>query len=218
MNADICKTLIARNCHYYNANSEEYCRLTQSANMTSLHARFLSFLPLRADILDAGSGSGRDSAVFRDLGYTVTAIDSSSKMVAATRQRGINAHLVTFQSLDFCDRFDGIWASASLLHIPQCELHDVLTRFRMALRPTGVLFVSLKEGSGERIEADGRFFSYNSAASFHDRACGAGFDVLEETIAAPSIPGGPRWIQVILRSAAMATRSDCIPEGASVAA
>ncbi len=68
--------------------------------------------------------------------------------------------------MEFNACFDGIWACASLLHVPHNEVADVLHRLARALKPRGILYASLKEGKGEHIAEDGRFFSYFSLDEF----------------------------------------------------
>jgi SAM-dependent methyltransferase len=101
-------------------------------------------------------------------GNRVTAIDASPAMVQLARRRGINASVMTFQQMTFNEEFDGIWASASVLHVPHAEISDVLNRFARALNPQGILYVSLKEGQSEQIAEDGRFFSYFTLNEFSD--------------------------------------------------
>ncbi len=64
----------------------------------------------------------------------------------------------TFADVDEVASYDGIWACASLLHLPFCEIPDALGRLWSALKPGGVLYLSFKEGQGER-EKDGRHFT-----------------------------------------------------------
>jgi hypothetical protein len=76
----------------------------------------------------------------------------------SSRLTGILTQVLTFQ--EFCSppRFDGIWACASLLHVPEPELPETLTKLVAALKPGGVLYLSVKHGSGERLSDDGRLF------------------------------------------------------------
>jgi SAM-dependent methyltransferase len=94
------------------------------------------------------------------------AIDASPAMVRAACERGLDARLVIFQQMEFEACFDGIWACASLLHVPHAEKVDVLHRFARALKPNGILYVSLKEGTHEHVGEDGRFFSYLTLDGF----------------------------------------------------
>jgi SAM-dependent methyltransferase len=153
---------------FYEEHAVEYCKQTENLDLRALYDIFLRQLPPASAILDAGSGSGRDGAAFVSQGYRVTAIDSSPAMVRASRNKGLDALLITFQEMEFEECFDGIWACASLLHIPRTEMPDVLRRFARALRPRGIFYASLKEGKGERVAEDGRFFSYFSLDEFEN--------------------------------------------------
>ena len=136
--------------------------------MAAVYEPFLRELPPWAHVLDAGCGPGRNAAAFKSRGYRVTGIDASPAMVELARRSGIDAHVMTFQQMTFHEEFDGIWASASVLHVPRAELPEVLHRFARALKPEGILYVSLKEGQSERIAEDGRFFSYYTLNEFSD--------------------------------------------------
>jgi SAM-dependent methyltransferase len=199
MTQSFSKRVIRQNQEFYGDYVDQYCLATQSLNMEVLHARFASYLPRHAKILDAGCGSGRDSVAFQRLGFDVTAIDSSRDMVSVARRCGIRSEILAFQELNYHRIFDGIWASASLLHVPHDEIDDVLCRLRAALKPNGIAFISLKRGFGERVESDGRFFSYFTAGDFCQRAIRAGFDVVETVQSSPSVAAGPSWLQYILR-------------------
>jgi len=101
--------------------------------------------------------------------HTVTGsrrFDASPAMVRATQKPGVPTKLMTFQQVDFDSTFDGIWACASLLHVPRAEIEDVLHRFARALKPQGVLLITLKEGCGEGLAEDGRFFAYYQLDEF----------------------------------------------------
>jgi 2-polyprenyl-3-methyl-5-hydroxy-6-metoxy-1,4-benzoquinol methylase len=156
------------NLRYYRDHAEEYVQSTLKLDLSELHATFLQHLASGANILDAGCGSGRDSAEFLARGYRVLAIDASPEMVYAAQRLGVSATVMTFQEVQFEGEFDGIWACASLLHIARAEIGDVLTRFNRALRPGGIFFSTLKEGCGERFSEDGRFFAYYNLEEFAD--------------------------------------------------
>src|SRR5687768_2348818 len=121
---------------YYNKNAEQFYNETIDVDMTALYKPFLEHLPDKAHILDAGCGSGRDSLYFLQNGYRVTAIDASiklSKMASKLiKQSVLN---ITFQEMNFKNEFDGIWASASLLHISRRQINDVLIQMAKALKP-----------------------------------------------------------------------------------
>ncbi len=144
---------------YYDDNAEAFVSQTASANLSNLHNRFLSELPLFSRILDAGSGSGRDTLAFRQLGHDVIAMDASIEMVNATRRTaGEPVFHSTFLEFKTEEKFDGIWACASLLHVPRSELSVTFKRLLQMLKDDGVIFVSFKKGQTEQVR-NGRFFN-----------------------------------------------------------
>lgn len=145
--------------NYYNTNAEAYIAKTFSIDMTPVRERFLHYLPPLAQILDVGCGSGRDSFAFISQGHTVLAIDASEAMVKATSALGITAELMCVEEIPYVSRFDGIWCSASLLHVSKADLPSVLQRLETALKPGGIVFMSFKKGQGEVLE-DGRYFHF----------------------------------------------------------
>lgn len=152
---------------FYNTHAREYSEATLHVDLRDLYGRFLTELSPRAHILDAGCGSGRDTEAFLSRGFRVTSIDASPQLAAlASAFTGIRCEILRFQQMEFKQEFDGIWACASILHVPRTEIDDVMFRFIRALKPVGTLYVSLKEGDGERTAEDGRFFSYYTADSF----------------------------------------------------
>jgi SAM-dependent methyltransferase len=191
---------------FYQTHSNDYFKSTVSANVDTLYGPFLNQLPPKATILDAGCGSGRDTKAFLKRGYYVSAIDASSRMAElATAYTGQQCSVLSFQEMTFRNQFDGIWACASLLHVPKREMEDVIRRFIDALKPGGVLYVSLKEGEGERIAEDGRLFNYYTAESF--RKVLAAFPTVREVASwtteeiRSSQHRGP-WLNVLLKKSA----------------
>lgn len=157
---------VASNTAYYDAHADEFCKNTAGVDMSKLYAPFLREIPPGGRILDAGSGSGRDSAFFLGKGYRVLSIDASSEMVSATSKlSGQPALLMRFDEVAFDADFDGIWACASLLHVARQDLPPTLERMARALKPGGVFYLSFKYGDRERIES-GRFFTNMDEGSF----------------------------------------------------
>lgn len=144
---------------FYDKNAGSFIDQTACVDMSSLYERFCGLLPKGGSILDAGSGSGRDSLAFSRMGYEVEAFDASKEMVDATlRRAGVPTCLMSFQDIQLNRKFDGIWACASLLHVPRIELINVLNQLSRHLHPNGVLYASFKYGDTER-EKDGRYFN-----------------------------------------------------------
>lgn len=144
---------------YYERNAEAFLERTTRADVSSLYEPFLRRLPEGGHILDVGCGSGRDAAAFLKLGFRVTATDPSKAMVeASSRLTGQPTLKLAFWDLKFEREFDGIWACASLLHVPKVEMNLVLHRLIRALKPGGWIYLSFKHGDSERVE-HGRLFN-----------------------------------------------------------
>jgi SAM-dependent methyltransferase len=149
---------------YYENRAETYFAETVAVDMAPLYARYLAYVPPGGHILDAGCGSGRDALAFRRLGYSVTAFEASSALAGlASAHCGLPVEVRRFQEDDWQERFDGIWACASLLHVPMAELPEVLRRLGRALKPDGVLYASFKFGAGERAHGGRRFTDLDEA-------------------------------------------------------
>lgn len=144
---------------YYNETAPTFVQGTIDADLRKLHRRFLRLLPIHAHILDLGCGSGRDAKAFLDAGYQVTAIDGSAGCCKlAGDYIGQPVLCQTFDELDFDAAFDGVWACASLLHVPYAELTGIFRKVARALRPGGYLYASFKYGDFEG-ERNGRYFT-----------------------------------------------------------
>ena len=187
---------------YYDDHADEYVSGTTGVDMESLYQPFLELMPKGGKILDAGCGSGRDAKAFLDLSYRVTAIDASAKMVeATTRLTGQPAQQQRFQDLNSRGEFDGIWACASLLHVPLMELDDVLVRFATALHPGGICYVSFKEGDGERTEGGRQFTDFTENGLRERLRQEVSFDVVRTWITTDLRPGrsDERWVNALVR-------------------
>lgn len=136
---------------YYTQHAQSFVADTASVDMGENHRRFLVRVPAGGRILDLGCGSGRDSLAFLRSGYRVLPVDGSPAMLEATRRlTGLPGQRLRFDELNFEEEFDGIWACASLLHVPLGQLEQVLSRVWRALKAARPLYVSFKKGSGER--------------------------------------------------------------------
>lgn len=137
-------------------------------DMTSLHNDFLAQVATQGHVLDAGCGSGRDALAFLQAGYRVTAFDASPEMARlASQHTGLDVCVRDFLSLEDAAQFglpsgtlfDGIWACASLLHVPEADQRKAWARLWAVLAPGGVMYASYKLGEGERVDAAGRPFT-----------------------------------------------------------
>jgi 2-polyprenyl-3-methyl-5-hydroxy-6-metoxy-1,4-benzoquinol methylase len=118
--------------------------------------------------LDMGCGSGRDSAYFISCGYDVTAMDASEEMCdLASIHIGQDVLHLSFAEMDFNQVFDGIWACASLVHVPGEEIEAIITKVINSLKINGVLFMSFHYGDYEG-EREGRYFKDYRTKSLKD--------------------------------------------------
>ncbi|HLI65730.1 MAG TPA: class I SAM-dependent methyltransferase [Caulobacteraceae bacterium] len=144
---------------YYDENGAAFFDMSVDAGMPNEWAWFLGYVPEGGAVLDAGCGSGRDALVFLRAGRLVTAFDGSAEMVRrAACHTGLPVRQMTFEDVDWDTAFDGVWASASLLHVPRAELPAVMQRLVRALTPGGVIYASFKHGAEDR-RANGRDFT-----------------------------------------------------------
>lgn len=143
---------------YYEKNAEDFIEGTVNVDTGNLRDRFLKYIPDGGSILDLGCGSGRDTKCFVDAGYDVTAIDASHELcIKASEHSGINVKCMRFEDLNDIDRYDGVFACASLLHVHEEDLTHILNRINKALKHQGVLYASFKYGDFSGIR-DGRYF------------------------------------------------------------
>ncbi len=153
---------------YYNENAAEYFDHTIDLDMRVYLDRFLEFLPDSGSILDLGCGSGRDSAYFLSLGYDVTALDGSEEMCSlASVHIGKDVLHMTFEEMDFEEVFDGVWANASLLHVPRNEMEGILRKISRSLKKDGALYITLRYGDFEG-EIGKRYFTYYRTRSLKE--------------------------------------------------
>ena len=144
---------------YYDTNAQHFFDTTIGYDLSELYALFLPHLPKGAKILDAGCGSGRDAKCFFDQGYKVVAFDGSQHLVKLARQlTGLPIQHRLLSQVNEVEEFDGIWASASLLHVPKTELHIILEKLKMALKPKGIWYMSFRCGQGEQDEGERYFY------------------------------------------------------------
>ena len=144
---------------YYNRNAREFAEGTSGVDFSGIQNRFLSHLPEGALILDFGCGSGRDTRYFLGKGFRVEAADGSEELCRlASVYTGIPVKQMLFQELEETEKYDGIWACASILHLRREELPEVFRKMYRALKPGGILYVSFKYSDFEG-ERNGRYFT-----------------------------------------------------------
>jgi SAM-dependent methyltransferase len=141
-------------------------------------------------ILDLGCGPGRDLAAFRALGHEAIGLDGSPRFAAMAREfSGCEVWEQDFLALRLpASHFDGIFANASLFHVPREALPRVLGELHAALKPQGVLFSSNPRGRGEEGWEGGRYGVFHDLASWRAFLTAAGFAELEHYYRPPGLP------------------------------
>lgn len=203
---------------YYEQNAEQYVAETVLLDVRHLYGPFLEHVPLHGHILDAGCGSGRDTLYFLQNGYEVTAFDRSSALVKKARELiggltgnliggqiggqigsrvDLNVQVLSFEEMAYAQCFDGIWACASLLHMPYDALPAVCKKLRRALKPNGVPYCSFKEGLEDWTDAKGRFFVGMTESKLRALLEACGFVVLSLRIETSARQ--ERWLSAVGR-------------------
>lgn len=185
---------------YYENNAEQFAQNTLDVDMSELHERFLAHLPPASRVLDAGCGAGRDAAIFIELGYQVEAFDASPKLVKIAKDvSGIYVHLSTFLNYSSELPYAGIWACASLLHVPPVNLPATLKHLGELLEPNGVMYVSFKYGEDDVVR-DGRHFTNCTEERLTEFLQDTGLTVLETWVTADQRPEreDEQWLNALL--------------------
>lgn len=187
---------------YYNLNAKSFAAATVSVDFEDTQNRFTEKLPQRAHILDFGCGSGRDTKYFLTHGYHVDAIDGSTELCKlASEYTGIEVKNMFFQDLTDVEKYDGIWACSSILHLPKDELADVMSKMGIALKENGIIYTSFKYGTFEG-ERNGRFFTDMTEETFvHFIKQIENLTVEEQWLTSDVRPerGEEKWLNLILR-------------------
>ncbi len=164
---------------FYDMDPAGYFDFTYGADMSEERGRFTRHLAVGSRILDLGCGTCRDTEAFMREGFAVVPADASSGMRAEVKRRlGLDVMPLRFGEMRFDAEFDGVWASACLLHVPSEDLPDVLERIRRALVPGGVFYCSFKD-SGEEGYRSGRWYRDLDADGLRGVLEGAGFSVID---------------------------------------
>lgn len=189
---------------YYNSHATAFYQNTVTADLTTTQTLFLSKLKKGSYILDFGCGSGRDTKYFLEQGFRVDAVDGSTELCKlASEHAGIQVKKMFFQELSEVNRYDGIWACSSILHLQASELAAVMDKMAIALKNNGILYTSFKYGtySGER---NGRYFTDMTEDTFMAFLLENRMDNLkieEQWVTNDVRPGRgeEKWLNLILR-------------------
>ena len=127
-----------RTISYYNSNAKEFVFGTVSIDFEGIQRKFTDKLSEKSVILDFGCGSGRDTKYFISQGYQVDAVDGSIELCKlASEYTGIEVKNIFFNELEEVEKYEGIWACSSILHLPLDELAQVMRKMVTALKDNG---------------------------------------------------------------------------------
>lgn len=158
--------IIETTLSWYKENAPLYAEETKNSLVYDALREFLSRVEEKGRILDLGCGSGRDSFFFLEKGFFVDSMDGSEDMKReAERLFGINVRLSDFLSLDEYEKYDGVWAQASILHLDEESLRKVLYLISRALKKGGVFYSSFRKGEKDGFE-DGRWYTNMTESRF----------------------------------------------------
>ena len=186
--------------NYYDLNAQEFFDGTVNADMSSHHEEFLNLIPKNGTILDAGCGSGRDTLMFKSFGYEVTSMDGSEEMCKlASEYTKQEVLCLQFQEIEFDPIFDGIWALASLLHVPSNEIKMVLNKLKNSLKSNGAMYASFKYGDFEG-ERNGRYFNDFTEDSAIRLFSEIGFEINKTWISNDARKGreDEKWVNILV--------------------
>jgi len=187
---------------YYNQAAQDYTADTINADVSKLYPFFLTHLPPNAYIMDLGCGPGRDSKYFLEKGYRVLSVDGSQEFCKlASQLTGQDVLCQTFENIDFTEEFDGIWACASILHVPMSGLPKVIGNISHALKKGGYFYASFKYGEYEG-DRNGRYFTDMTEERFGILIEAVGeLEIVETMVTGDVRVGreGERWLNVVVR-------------------
>lgn len=194
--------MLDKTINYYDINAKEFVEGTLNVDFKATQDKFINKLPAKGYILDFGCGSGRDTKYFLAKDFNVDAIDGSIELCKiASEYTNIKVRHMYFNELSIVNKYDGIWACSSILHLSLDDLVDVFKRMSKALKDEGIIYTSFKYGdfSGER---NGRYFTDMTEDSFAKLIANVeNLKVEEQWITADVRPqrGNEKWLNLILR-------------------
>jgi SAM-dependent methyltransferase len=199
------KEIAARTLAYYEQHAQRFRAGTEghdvSQNIAALLRHIEGSPPLR--ILDIGCGPGRDLKTFASLGHIAIGLEGSTQFAAMAR----NSAACEVWQQDFLQlnlpehHFDGLFANASLFHVPRVALPQVLRQLHATLKPRGVLFSSNPRGDNEEGWNGDRYGVYHDLDGWRRYLASAGFEELEHYYRPTGLPCDQQpWLATVWRA------------------
>lgn len=196
----------ARTLAHYEARAEAFWAGTRDHDVRQNRAALLDNLEGEAPftILDLGCGPGRDVEYFRDAGHCAVGLDGCAAFCEMARAHtGCEILQQDFLQLSLpAGRFDGIFANASLFHVPSRELPRVLAELHASLKPRGVLFASNPRGDNEEGFQNGRYSCFYDLPTWKGRVEAAAFSEITHYYRPEGKPRSEQpWLATVWRRA-----------------
>ena len=189
------------NIAHYDENAESYRIGTKDHDVSQNIDALLDALPKEKtlDILDFGCGPGRDMCVFKSMGHRPVGLDGSKEFCKmAEQQSGCPTLNQQFLKLELEEnRYDGIFANASLFTVPSQELPRVLKDLHSALRKDGILFSSNPRGNAEGWQGQryGHYMEFEASETFLQQS---GFKIIKHFYRPEGIPREhQQWLAIV---------------------
>jgi SAM-dependent methyltransferase len=195
--------IVRRTVGHYDATARSFWEGTRDHDVSQNYAALLGAIEGTPPftILDLGCGPGRDVAWFRAQGHEAVGLDATPEFVKMARATGAEVLEQSFLALALpAGRFDGVFANASLFHVPRAELPRVLGELRASLKPRGVLFASNPHGADTEGWNGPRFGSYHTAETWARIVSAAGFEELSRYYRPEGKPRSEQpWLATVWR-------------------
>jgi SAM-dependent methyltransferase len=204
MNTDNLEDIASITLGHYDRNAEAFFEGTRDHDVSQNIAALLTHVRGEPPftLLDFGCGPGRDLKTFTERGHVAIGLDGAANFVAMARAySGCEVWHQDFLRLDLPDqRFDGIFANASLFHVPSRELPRVLRELHATLKPEGVLFASNPRGRNEEGWHRERYGAYYDLDTWRGFLVTAGFLELDHYYRPAGLPREQQpWLATVWR-------------------
>jgi SAM-dependent methyltransferase len=189
---------------HYDGRAEQFWQGTRDHDVTQNIAALLRWIEGEPPftILDFGCGPGRDLKAFAELGHVAVGLEGAAHFATmARRHSGCQVWQQDFLALDLpAGHFDGVFANASLFHVPAQELPRVLLQLHATLRPGGVLFCSNPHGHDQEGWSGGRYGAYHDPDTWRRYVSSAGFVELDHYFRPAGLPRAQQpWLASVWR-------------------